>query len=64
MSWVLLSDHSSGLDEDLALVGELVWKDQPERVIAPSLKPKELHGQIPEYYGIRESPWEFAWTIT
>ena len=64
MSWVLSLDHSSGSDGDLALLGEEVWKGLPKRVIAPYSKAKELHGQIPEYYGIRESPWEFAWTIT
>ena len=46
---------------DLNRVIERSWKDLPERVKAPYMKPDEAR-QNPEYHETRETLWECAGT--
>ena len=43
------------------MVTERPWKDRPQRVKAPYVKPEESE-QIPKYHETRETLWEFGGT--
>ena len=64
VSWDLMLHCLSGADVYVACLAEANWKVLPKKVIVLYATGKAAHYQTPEYYGIRESPWELAWTVT
>ena len=49
---------------NVADLAERFWKGRLKRVKAPYAKDLSMYVYYPEYYGIRVSSWESAWTVT
>jgi hypothetical protein len=56
-----MSHSASGADEDVAFLVERSGKAKEGE---SPVGDRKGAWSTPEYYGIRESPWEFAWTVT